>query len=520
MESTIADASEHPASRYRAGDGVLFSSTKAPPGPGPENSCELPLGFIWTPLSPTNNISVIQNDDTTLPPVLCLTCLAYLNLYASFDLATGIWICPLCESKNIAPKEAFAADGALSSVLVSPALEFRQSIVGATPAATEIPGDLDVCNIVLVLDTNLSCIEANGVGSAIQSIVAEIADSPCQINLGLIVFGQTVSIYQLGIYGMASADVFAAHSSLTEDHLNDRSYLLTVEKGDCELDNLIRCLSAAYGFSLSADNQENENGGNSTATMSRMEKLRERKEARIRKQQSSSSGGPGDDDEGNYASAKSPWTVAKEEAKSAPPVRCTGEAIQCAIDLATAGSTNTARTSRILLFTDGCPNYGDGSVVSSEAASTGPGKGRVNEVDPHTLSRAVQYFDIIARSASEAGVAIDVFCTGALELGLPSYQALVLPSAGYVLPHATFATPHLRNNLGFVLKHTFVSTAPMNESEDDNGLPTSHENWIDGCIIDVRTSRYVFCHCLGCPFQLPTLLVMFQIPTLLVSSQH
>jgi hypothetical protein len=193
--------------------------------------------------------------------------------------------------------------------------------------------------------------------------------------------------------------------------------------------------------------------------------LRERKEARIRRQQSSSSG-PGDDDEGDHALAKSPWTLAKEEAKSAPPVRCTGEAIQCAIDLATAGSTNTARTSRILLFTDGCPNYGDGSVVSSEAASTAPGRGRaVLNVDPHTLSRAVQYFDIIARSASEAGVAIDVFCTGALELGLPSYQALVLPSAGYVLPHVTFATPHLKNNLGFVLKHKFVSTAPMNESK-------------------------------------------------------
>jgi hypothetical protein len=52
-----------------------------------------------------------------------------LNLYASFDLETGVWICPPCESKNIAPKEAFATDGALSSVLVSPGLEFRQSIV-------------------------------------------------------------------------------------------------------------------------------------------------------------------------------------------------------------------------------------------------------------------------------------------------------------------------------------------------------------------------------------------------------
>jgi hypothetical protein len=74
-----------------------------------------------------------------------------LNLYASFDLETGV-ICPLCESKNIAPKEAFATDGALSSVPVSPGLEFRQSIVRESlQQAKENPGDLDVCNIVLVL---------------------------------------------------------------------------------------------------------------------------------------------------------------------------------------------------------------------------------------------------------------------------------------------------------------------------------------------------------------------------------
>jgi hypothetical protein len=123
---------------------------------GPENSCELPLGFIWTPLSPTNNISVIPND-TTLPPVL-LDLPRLFESYASFDLNTALDL-PTCESKNIAPKEAFATDGALSSVPVSPGLEFRQSIVRETPSASEIPGDLDVCNIVL-LDTNLSCIEA------------------------------------------------------------------------------------------------------------------------------------------------------------------------------------------------------------------------------------------------------------------------------------------------------------------------------------------------------------------------
>jgi hypothetical protein len=135
------------------------------------------------------------------------------------------------------------------------------------------------------------------------------------------------------------------------------------------LNNLMRCISAAYGISLSAENQKTK-----TVETRLLQCLGwnacESKEARIRRQQSSSSG-PGDDDEG-ITPAKSPWTLAKGGSKSALQSVVLAKLNQCAIDLATAGSTNTARTSRILLFTDGCPNYGDGSVVSSsEAALTG-----------------------------------------------------------------------------------------------------------------------------------------------------
>jgi hypothetical protein len=37
-----------------------------------------------------------------------------------------------------------------------------------------------------------------------------------------------------------------------------------------------------------------------------------------------------------------------------------------------------------------------------------------------------------------------MYFAGALELGLPSYQALVLLSAGYVYRMSPFATPHLK----------------------------------------------------------------------------
>jgi hypothetical protein len=102
------------------------------------------------------------------------------------------------------------------------------------------------------------------------------------------------------------------------------------------LNNLIRCISAAYGISLSAENHKTKMvetrllqclGWNAC----------ESKEARIKGRQSSSSG-PGDDDEGitPQPSHRGPWQ--REEGKPVPPVRLLAKLNQCAIDLATAGS--------------------------------------------------------------------------------------------------------------------------------------------------------------------------------------
>jgi hypothetical protein len=147
---------------------------------------------------------------------------------------------------------------------------------------------------------------------------------------------------------------------------------------------------------LSAENQENESGGNRLLLLQcPMERLRER-EARIRRQQSSSSG-PGDDDEGitPQPSHRGPWQ--REEAKSAPPVRCTGEAPMCH-RLGNCRVDEYASHRGFCCSPMAAPTMETCGLVG--AALDCPGRGRaVLNVDPHTLSRAVQYFDIIARSA-------------------------------------------------------------------------------------------------------------------------
>ena len=128
-----------------------------------------------------------------------------------------------------------------------------------------------------------------------------------------------------------------------------------------------------------------------------------------------------------------------------------------------------APTSRILLFTNGCPNLGDGSAVDRRAQqhrgkASADGEPGPDIVDPLKLARSIEFFDTLARSESATGM--DVFCTGSSELAIAAYQAWVEPSGGYVLPHESFCPPSssqgdlhaLQHNVSFLLQHTHVSS--------------------------------------------------------------
>ena len=402
---------ENPAFRRRADQGILFTSAKCPPGPGLDNSCELPFGFVWTPMAPSSNgISVVECRGEALPPVICLSCLAYLNLYADVDLSTGIWTCPLCGEKNVIPKEDIS--GSLSSVLASSVVEYHQKAGPDNPEEDA----LDSCTYVLVVDANLPRDEAKAVASAMQSFFADfsIQRPYSKLNLGLVVFDKVVAMYQLGLSGLASADVYTPVEANDEETLanrkstmEQRSYLTEVEPGD-DLSSLWRCFWAVFGVSVEAEGKTNLKESVDEKPLSRTEMLRRKKEERLRKQQVTNGAY-------NPITVESPWVANRRRKKAGHPMRCTGEAIQCAIDMTGVGQPYPSRTARILLFTNGCPNLGDGSVVAVSTHQRPPAsrnRPTPDKVDAVELHRAVQYFDMTANFALENGVGIDVFCTG------------------------------------------------------------------------------------------------------------
>lgn len=475
--------------------GPAFSCTKCPPGPGLENSCELPFGFVWTPLEhadEADQVAVVDltKEDSTkeIPAIMCLTCLAYLNLYAEGIVSEDengddpesrgpqkqYWSCPLCGSINAMPKETATH---LAPMLASPTVEILQQIGTSTCK--------DTINLILVLDANLPTDQAQAVGEAIEQLLSE--EKKRKVHLGLVIFGKHVSIYKLGGNTTVSqATIVTLEDGGTWDP--EQGEILQKIENENDLKSLWRCLVANYGVDIPPMLQtaaQQRKGLSSTRApkkpeevpMTRLEMLKKRKEERLaRKHQEEMKTVPNGGCADPTDSGPSPWLVHDQ-----PAYRCTAEAVQCAMDI--AALPTDARTARIFLVTNGCPNQGMASVVLEEPRPiSGEGEEipmpvRFHDiVDRTALLRSKEVMEELGRNAAESGIGIDVFCTGASELTVPTFQALSDPSAGYTLLHDDAS--QFTHNMGHLWHQTALS-----------GLYTEEEEGFDGVVLDVRMSR-------------------------------
>jgi hypothetical protein len=428
---------------------------------------------------------------------------------------TGVWICPLCLGRNVAPQSILQ-----SAITQAPGIEYHQQTTVTTTAnsssldtfssSLQQQQNEDSLAIILVLDQHLPKEQVQAIGVALQTILTvnnNNYNNNEQIRVGLIVFGKLLRVYQLGTpsrQGLVAADVFSKHEQITDAHLSQRRYLTTRSSAsiDTSLESLWRALTAVYGVTPPAEENEanrmTQQQQYEIPPLSRLERLKQQKQERIQKAQEKTTATAATTTTTTRInnSQTSPWMSNHNSSTTKPrrPLRCTGEAIQAAVDLATIDPNKPARTARILLFTNGCPNYGDGSVVlSSDTTTFDSAKETLRKVDivhPVRLSTAVEYFTLVGTAAAEVGVAVDVLCAGSSELGLPAYQGLVEPSSGYVLTQVAFETEALTRNLQFLLQETFVNGLHFAVPDaPGSSLPLSDENWVGGCILDIRMPR-------------------------------
>ena len=517
--------------------GAIFTSTSVPPSPGLAGSCQLPFGCILSAFADAggdeSNASMLKNanhiDDDRTTMNVCLNCLAHLNPYCQYGASSGHrWTCSICGYEdNVVSDPAIFADNSASSPLVSNIVEYVQRAAGADV------GDAG-CSYVFVVDGHLPSTEVRNILRTIRSVFEEkknAANSQHEHDtIGLIIFGKTVSVYQLGLRaGLASADVYPA--SLLVDNSDGiyegRSYLASLSSGG--LDALDRCLDAHFDLTpdVDIDGTSSSSNGTALAPMSRREMLRQKREERMRREaraagkdkKSGSSATASAAGAGKNFSARQARRKRRSEREKR---RCTGAAVNLAISLISASSEEVTRTGRILVLTNGCPNFGSGSVVSpiapspvnenqrtarySSGVATAPASpGRKGSprrqrrsvgdiVDPAAPAEASAYCELLGKDAFEAGIGIDVFCSGSTALGMPAFLALVRPSDGFALTHETFASEEAAANLRHVLGKTHISKA--GNSQRTNGTPNTSDdttklNKLTGCLLDIRCPMFL-----------------------------
>jgi hypothetical protein len=224
---------------------ATFTTNYIPRKPGLDGSFEIPLGFVLSPMAATTTAtttttaSMYKIDTSAYNTTskqkqkqlkekdmnMCTNCLAYLNLYCTFDELTGKWICPICKSENVAPLSTFRQEDESGSLIMSSQIvEYCQTAAGCDDDDDNDIGHNDnhgnneygyntnsrndISNVtIIVLDGNLPPNEVQSILSNLSSILSKDKNQ----MIGLIIYTSIVHIYQVGMQGIiASADIYSS----------------------------------------------------------------------------------------------------------------------------------------------------------------------------------------------------------------------------------------------------------------------------------------------------------------------
>ncbi len=513
---------------------ATFTTNFIPPKPGLRGSYEIPLGFIISPFAPQPDnydddatVQLVTKNNPYLTEqdmIICTTCLTYLSLYSNFDDQTGKWICPICKCENMCTKTHTTSSTPImySNIMKSQIVEYHQIAAGydtitinskysynQTTPSNELSIGANVT--IIILDGNLSPNEVTSIMSNLSSL---FSNDKSQM-IGLIIYTSFVNVYQIGIQGVASADIYPIDyddgDDFEENEYEDSNIGNVLDLEDDRMylglgswDQLQFCASTYFGLDVSKEvngqsnvniSQEDQqsksvstldNKTKNKVTSSRRDMLRQKREARMKNERKMNNFCH-DLDECTPEQSAEFLKQLQSKKKVKRKRRCTGEAVACGLSL--ASSVEERSSARLLIFTNGCPNFGKGNMTQHFSNNTLQ-NGNMNIED---MQKASLYFDSIGTESVDNGVTIDVFCgdNNTALIGSQVLLSLVRPSAGYLLSYSSFLEDRFKSDLEYIVNSTRISWT-KNQDIDSVRLGMASPNWmnvINGCLVDLRMPR-------------------------------
>lgn len=405
--------------------------------------------------------------------VICRCCGAYLNMNCPPD-DNGVWICCICEEKNVVP--ANFSTSKKSGSLTSQVFEHRQRTAGygRVPVIDEGESDTECSEkTVILLDANLPPEEVKAVTCHLTSLKLK--------NVGLVIFSNLIHVYQVSLKGIASADVYSPtlHPLESGVDIGERLYF-----GDW--DAVQYCVDVFFGTSGLGP------PSNSEEPLSRHEYLKMKKQERLEKQKSSGATRLDGFDPNQSAAFLHRTRRNTVRTVNRKRLRCTGDAVSFASEMITASGSTTGR---VYLFTNGCCNIG-------RDISFKPNLSDGNELDPTQQQILADNLYQLGKDAFMNGIGIDIFCIGNDVLDVQSLLCLVKASGGYVLSYASYNNVDFQRDFPYVCYETRMSRAVCNILDSDKMMISAMSdpnrwNTLSGVVVDIRMSRYFvprLCH--------------------------
>ncbi len=374
---------------------------------------------------------------------MCIKCLSYFNMYCRIVENGTKWICPICDQVN-------ALEPTMSKnmqMMKSEVVEYHQK---AATTNTENSNDNSYHHCknvtILVIDGNLPPNEIRSILSNLSSRFSAKDDknskNPRGTNdddqekqmIGLIIYTSIISIYQIGVQGIASADIYSIRNSstyidsyeddyhdhdgfLNDDYPHDNNHVFDEMFPDLENDRMYLgsswdqvkfCANMYFGLDGNMGEQNSANSTNidgaaqnSNANncnfekrsdinyhidkkqpLSRRDMLRLKREERMKKKMENDASKKSAD--GYHLDNCTPAQAAEwlqqhlQNTTSRRANRNNGtlrNKRRCtgeaaAYGIALASSIEDRYNARVLLFTNGCPNTGRGGVTLSQNESS------------------------------------------------------------------------------------------------------------------------------------------------------
>mmetsp|Transcript_26598 Transcript_26598/g.44462 ORF Transcript_26598/g.44462 Transcript_26598/m.44462 type:complete len:757 (+) Transcript_26598:112-2382(+) len=373
-------------------DGIRFSWNVWPSSRLEATRVVVPFGAMYTPLKRIENLPVLNYE-----PVMCKgnACHAVLNPFCRNDFRGKIWICPFCYQRNHYP--AHYADISENNL---PA----ELIPNYTTIEYELPRSAAGPPVFLfVVDTNLSDDELQALK---DSLTMSLQLLPPNSLVGLITFGTTVQVHELGFTDCSKSYVFRGTKEVSAQQVQD---LLGI--GIVQGQRIGGSVAGAGpGTGASRFLQEIQECDFTLTTI--LEELQ-----------------------------KDPWPVQADHR----PLRCTGVAVSVAVGLLETTYPNSG--ARIMVFTGGPCTSGPGQCVGPELNEPIRSHHDLEKGTAKHYQKALKFYQGLSKRTVQNGHVVDVFACSMDQVGVYEMKPVIETTGGYLILAEGFGTP--------VFKETF-----------------------------------------------------------------